>query len=465
MNLQELLAARATTDGPTRAALIGVGQFGRTLLMQSRRMAALELAVLCDRDPAALAASCRAAGLGEGAFDIVESAAAAARAVEAGRVALTEDPEVAVAAPVDVVIEATGDAEAGARNAVAALDKGRHLVLVTKETDCVIGPLLARRAKQAGLVLTQVDGDQPSLLLALIAWARSLELEIACAGKASEHDFVADLEAGRLRVEGLGAEAPFGRALWSTGEASLAETLARRAAALAAFPQRTPPDACELCIVANGSGLKPDRPELHAPIARTLELPELFRPAAAGGLLSGTGRLDIFNCLRRPDEASFAGGVFVVLETPDRETGKLFAAKGIPVSGDHGHLLAYNPTHLLGVEAPLSILLPHRLGLATGSASVAPVCDVAARATRDLPAGTTLAGAGSHHRVEGLEALLIDQRPLSPEGPLPYFMALGRRLARDLHAGEILTQAAVEAPEDSVLWRLRRDQDSLFRSG
>ena len=69
-------------------------------------------------------------------------------------------------------------------------------------------------------------------------------------------------------------------------------------------------------------------------IARTIELATLFRPAAEGGLLSGPGRVDMFNCLRRSDELSFAGGVFIVVEAPDLATGRLFAAKGMPASPD-----------------------------------------------------------------------------------------------------------------------------------
>jgi predicted homoserine dehydrogenase-like protein len=204
---------------------------------------------------------------------------------------------------------------------------------------------------------------------------------------------------------------------------------------------------------------------LHAPIARTTELADIFRPRDSGGVLGGKGRLDIFNCFRRSDEISAAGGVFVVLEVPDEETGRLFKAKGIPVSGDGGHVLAYNPTHLLGVEAPLSVLLPHRLGLATGSLEVEPVCDVGMRATGDFKAGTVLTDDGYHHRIEGIEPLLLDYGPLGASSPLPFFLGMGMELARDVAAGEIITGDAVRRPGESTLWDLRAEQDRLFLDG
>ena len=83
-----------------------------------------------------------------------------------------------------------------------------------------------------------------------------------------------------------------------------------------------------------------------------MELPSVFRPAEDGGILGRPGVVDVFACLRRPDELSFAGGVFVVVETPDRATGLLLASKGIPASKDGRYLLLHNPIHLLGVEAP-----------------------------------------------------------------------------------------------------------------
>src|SRR5690606_32095311 len=113
------------------------------------------------------------------------------------------------------------------------------------------------------------------------------------------------------------------------------------------------------------TGLQPSTPALHAPIARTLELPDLFGPTAEGGLLDGMGVVDIFNCLRRPDELSFAGGVFVVARTPDPATGQLFKEKGIPVSADNSRVLVHNPVHLLGAEAPMSVLSACRAGCST----------------------------------------------------------------------------------------------------
>ena len=184
MNYSDLIAKFGTSEPHTRAALIGVGQFGRTLLMQSRRLPSMSLSVLCDLDLERLVETCRSVGLKEDEFARADTQAAAAKAIEAGKMVLTQDAAVALEAPVDVIVEATGNAEAGTRNTLKAIDEGRHIVLVTKETDSAVGPILARRAARHGLVVSQADGDQPSLLLGLMSWARTLGLDLVAAGKA-----------------------------------------------------------------------------------------------------------------------------------------------------------------------------------------------------------------------------------------------------------------------------------------
>jgi predicted homoserine dehydrogenase-like protein len=457
MNHQSLLA---TSDNgtPVTAGLIGVGEFGLTLLAQSRHIPGLSLRVLCDQDPDRVRDAALALGWPQDRVGFADSGPQARALYAHGGLVVTDDWSVALDLPVDVLVEATGSAETGARTASTAIANGMHLVLVTKETDAVIGPLLSVRARSAGVVLSQVDGDQPSLTMGLVSWARTLGLTVACAGKASEYDFVIDMEAGRITADEQTAVCPDAAALWQAPPRDLAALVAARAEACRDLPIRTTPDYCEMCLVANGLGLKPDVPEMHCPIARTVELPDLFRPREHGGLLGGPERLDVFNCFRRPDEISFAGGVFVIAALPDAKTGTLFAEKGIPVSDDRRYALIYNPTHLLGVEAPMSILSAARLGRSTGSDEVRPVCDVHGRATRDLEAGTELTE-GKRHRIDGVEARLADYTATGPGRPVPLFMVSGRTLIRDVAAGSVLSYDDFDAPSDSLLWQLRAEQD------
>lgn len=459
MNYQTLFP---DSDRVVRAALIGAGAFGHSLLAQCRCIDRLELRVVCDRSVNAARDACRRAGVPDEAVSVCDSPSSARREFERGRFVVVEDSALAMDLAVDVVVEATGNPHAGAGNAAAALAAGKHVAMATKEADSVVGPLLHRRARAAGLTYTPVEGDQPSLLLGLLSWARTLGLEVVAAGKSSEYDFVYDAGSDavswrdrRIDVAGFGA-------LWHLDDDDRPGGIARRAGALAELPQRTVPDLCEMGLVVNASGLEPDTPAFHVPIARTVEVPGILCPRANGGILHRSGIIDVFNCLRRRDEASFAGGVFVVVACRDRTTWRTLSDKGIPVSEDLGYALLYNPQHLLGVEAPISILSAVLLNRSTGGAEVRHRCDLAARATRDFTAGEVLAVTDQHHHeVAGLEPLLLEPAEAAGGNPLPYYLATDRPLTRALPAGGVVTCDMVEADEVSPLWKLRAEQDAM----
>jgi predicted homoserine dehydrogenase-like protein len=297
----------------------------------------------------------------------------------------------------------------------------------------------------------------------LVSWARVLGLPIIAAGKSSEYDYVFDTASGDLTWTDRTVAAQELAGLWDLGT-DIAQVLDGRAGALDGLPRRTTPDFCEMCLVANATGLVPDRPDFHAPFTRTTELPHIYIPEVDGGLLRRRGVLDVFNCVRRTDDASFAGGVFIVVELADEKTGELFAGKGIPVSVNRRYGLIYNPSHLLGVEAPVSIVAAARLGHSILDECYRPVCDLVAKAERDLPDQHTLAIVGARHAVPGLEPLLVPSGPARGANPLPYYVAVGRTLRRPVRKGEFITAEDVEAPDRSALWQLRAEQDARFHS-
>jgi predicted homoserine dehydrogenase-like protein len=253
-------------------------------------------------------------------------------------------------------------------------------------------------------------------------------------------------------------------ALWDAPAGNGPEIVARRAEALSAIPQRTVPDYCEMTVVSNATGLVADVPGFHAPVARTIEVPELFRPKGEGGLLTRSGIIDVFNCLRRPDEASFAGGVFVVVRFDDKAVETLLRGKGIPTSRDGTHALLYDPSHLLGVEAPLSLLLAVGLGHASCGDAPRPVSDLVAKAARPFKAGERFV-LGERHAIEGFIPQMLAYDAAAAARALPYYMAAGQRATRDIAAGALVTYDVVEAPDDSILWELRAEQDARFGAG
>jgi predicted homoserine dehydrogenase-like protein len=452
----------ASRERTVIALLMGAGEYGFSFLAQSRRTPGLRVAAVYARRVERGVEAFRHAGLPDEAIRVCGNLAQAQAALAAGNVVVSDDPLMLMRLPIDIVVESTGAPEAAALHADAALKHGKHVAMVSKEPDSVVGPLFHRRAKAAGLVYTPVDGDQPSLLMQLVVWARVLGLEILCAGKTSEYDFVYDPVAKRVTSLDRKADGAAVDALWEFGTRDVRSVIRARAEALTAIPQHTVPDLVEMGLVANATGLAPDVPDFHAPIARTPEIADVLVPVEMGGVLHGTGRVDVVNSLRRPDEASFAGGVFVVVRCEDRKSWEVLRAKGHVVNRAGDAAMIYRPSHLLGVESATTVLSAVHHGRSSGPDDVQPRFDVVGTTSKPLKAGTILEVAGHHHQIDGVDGLLVPARAATGANPIPFYLMGGNRLLRDIPASTVITAEMIEPPKASLLWRLRQEMEAAF---
>lgn len=456
MNFHEYFSGASR---PVETCIVGTGGFGRSFLAQSRHVPLMNSRIAVDLDSATAAAALRSLGIA--AIAECASAEEASSAWSAGKAIAAGDLAHVVHLPFDVLVEATGHPEGGARHVDLAIRNGKHVALVSKEVDSVVGPGLARRAGAAGRVVTPVDGDQPSLLIGLVTWAETLGFEIICAGKSSEYDFVYDPATGLLASNGEEIEAAALGDCLDLGDRDAAELVAARSIAASRLPQRAVPDLCELAVTSHSVDLVPDRPDLHCPIARIGEVPSLFSTRAEGGLLRGDRRLDVFHCLRLPGEVSFAGGVFVVIRCDDATSWELLAGKGHVISRNGTAAMIYLPRHLLGLEAATSVLEAGLKGRSSGAAEPRPRLDLIAIADADIAAGTVLSATGHHHAIANLSSALVPAAPVADGEAAPFYLVANRRLIRDVKAGDPVRLDDVELG-GSLLLALRRDQDAQF---
>ncbi|KLK92369.1 flagellar basal body P-ring biosynthesis protein FlgA [Microvirga vignae] len=449
-------------DQPVETCVVGTGGFGQSFLAQAQRVPLMNARIAVDLTAESAASGLKAAGIEPRNVQICTSQSDAKAAWDRGDYIAAGDLAVVVELPIDVVVEATGQPIAAARHALIAIEAGKHLALVTKELDSVVGPGLKALAADQSKIVTTVDGDQPSLLIGLATWAEVMGFDIVAAGKSSEYDFVFDPTLCQVSSNGRVAGDINLTPYWELGTRAVDDILSARHAALAAFPQRAVPDLCELLVVANATGLQPDRMDLHAPLARTNEVPTIFSERRSGGILTGARRLDVFHCLRRPDEISFAGGVFVVIRCEDARSWDMLAQKGHIVSRTGETAMAYLPRHLLGLEAATSILDATIHRVSGYGDDYQPRYELIAVATEDLPAGTLLTMGGHHHTISGVTAEFRPAGPLTSEAPAPFYLAADCRLATSIRKGEEIRVGQLELPGDSPLLSLRRIQDARF---
>ncbi len=421
MSYRARLAAReAETGRPLRVGLVGAGQMGRGFAAQLLRTPGVTLSAVLDvqreRAEEALAQS----GL---AISAAETTDQAVLAIENGEsVALGGIDELG-ALPLDVVVEATGVPDVGARVALQSLLGGIGIATLNVESDVTVGRLMAEVATKSDAIYSVCRGDEPVEAKILVDYARDLSFDVVCAGKGKNNPL--DVYA-------------------------TPESLASRAAE----KQMNPKMLCsfvdgskamiEMAALANTTGLGVSKRGMHGPPSTVPTLHQTFALKEDGGVLDKAGVVDYCT-------GPVAPGVFVVVRTEDPYVNHEMTYLQM---GDGPYFSLYRPYHLASIEAPLTVFemaLDHRASLTAEHWTA----EVGAMSKRALSAGETIDGVGGS-MVRGL---IDDADDFVRDGAVPLGVLAGARLTRDLPVDHMLTYDDVELDESSLIVGLRRLQD------
>lgn len=428
MGYSRRLAEREAEFGrPIRIGLVGAGQMGRGYVAQTRRMTGMEVVAIADID----VDRARGAFASVGIDKVVDGGATGdlSQAVHDGRYVVTSDAEQLLRLPVDIVVEATGVPDIGARVAMEALFAGKHVGLLNVETDVTVGWLLSSIARSAGLIYTVCRGDEPVEAKRLVDYARDLSFEIVCAGKGKNNPLDVHATPDQVRAEALGKHMN-PKMLTSFVDGSKA--------------------MIEMVALANATGLEVSRRGMNGPATTIEGLAKTFSLQADGGILDRSGVVDYAT-------GPVAPGVFAVARTDEptvlEELEYLKFGRG-------PYYAFYRPYHLASIEAPLSVaaaVLDHQVDLApTGWTA-----DVVATAKRPLRPGEDLDNIGGT-TVYGLaENASVVQR----ERLLPLGLVAGARVVRNVAIDTPLSYDDVELDTDSVIVSMRAMQERLGLDG
>ncbi len=450
MNFHQLLRARAEQDQPVRVGLIGSGKFGTMFLSQALRTPGIHVLAVADLDTERAKRNLAATGWPPHRY----SAASAAKALADGTTFVTDDSTKLIdAGGLEVVIEATGDPDVGIRHALAAIQRGRHVIMVNVEADVLAGPLLAKRANEAGVVYSLAYGDQPALICEQVDWARSCGFEVIAAGKGTKYmpEYHVSTPDTVWDYYGLTAE----RAADSGMNAKMFNS----------FLDGTK-SSIEMAAVANATGLTPAPDGLEFPPCNVEDIASTLIPAQDGGLLHHKGQVEVISSQAR-DGAELAHdlrwGVYVTFEAPSDYVQRCFADYGLITDKSGRYSALWRPYHLIGLELGFSVAwaaLQHQpTGAPTGFRA-----DVAATAKRELRPGEMLDGEGGF-TVWGR---LMPAAASLAMGALPIGLAHGVKLKNAVPAGSVVTWADVEitdAKSNAIGYRVRREMEQLSAAG
>jgi predicted homoserine dehydrogenase-like protein len=429
MNLHRQLQQRDRAGRPLRVGLIGVGKFGSMYLSQVRRTAGTRLTAVADLDPRGARSALRRVGFSDSELAQLAFEGDGRRLVER--------------ADVDIVIDATGSPAAGIVHALACCDQRKHIVMVNVEADALAGPLLARRARAAGVVYSLAYGDQPALICELVDWARASGFEVIAAGKGTKY------------LPAYHASTP--DTVWA--HYGIAPEDARlgglNAQMFNSFLDGTK-SAIEMCAVANCTGLAAPA-GLAFPPCGVDDLARVLRPRDEGGQLGQRGQVEVVSSLERDGRAVFRDlrwGVYVVFAAGSGYVERCFREYGLVTDPSGRYSAMYKPYHLIGLELGISVASVGLRHEPTGTPE-AFVADVAATAKRELAAGELLDGEGGF-TVYG--RLLPAAQSLA-EGALPLGLAHKVRLHRAVAAGQVVRWTDVEIDANQPAVQIRREME------
>ncbi len=444
MNLYRLLKQREADQKPLRVALIGAGKFGSMFLSQVQRTPGMRLVAVADLAPDRARAALTRVGWPAAALN----ADTIHHAVKTGKVYFSDDVRSVIIDPeVEIVIDATGQAAAGIEHVLTCCEYGKHIIMVNVEADALAGPLLARRAREAGIVYSLAYGDQPALICEMVDWARASGFEVMAAGKGTKYlpEFHTSTPDTVWPYYGFTDE------MVAAGDFN--------AQMFNSFLDGTK-SAIEMAAVSNATGLLPSPTGLHFPPCGVDDLARVLRPREEGGMLHHRGQVEVVSSLERDGRPVFRDlrwGVYVTLAGDSDYVRRCFKEYGLVTDPSGNYSAMYKPYHLIGLELGISVASVGLRREPTGSPA-GWHGDVVATAKRDMPAGQELDGEGGY-TVYGR---LMPARDSVADGCLPLGLAHRVRLKNPVRQSQPIRWSDVEYDERSPAVQFRRLMEQTF---
>ena len=318
------------------------------------------------------------------------------------------------------------------------------------EADALAGPLLARKAREAGIVYSLAYGDQPALICDLVDWARSCGFPVVAAGR------------GHKWLPHFSESTP--ETVW--GYYGLTPEQAERGGLnpkmFNSFLDGSKP-SIESTAVSNATGLGVPSNGLLYPPASVEDIPFVTRPIEEGGVLERKGMVEVISSLEangRKIPYDIRMGVWVTVEAETEYIKNCFEEYNAHTDPSGRYFTLYKRWHLIGLELGVSVASVALRGEPTGVATCWNA-DVVATAKKDLKVGDMLDGEGGY-TVWGK---LLPAQTSVTQGGLPLGLAHQVKLVRAVKKGQSLSWADVAIDTSTPAYQVRREMEALFAPG
>jgi len=417
ISIYNVLQQRETNNQPIRVGIIGAGATGRAITLQlGTPVPGIRVAGISNRSPQHAERAFQEAGIGK--WESAETVKQAEAIIAKGLPVLTDDPTVLTRCDaIDLIIEVTGTVDFGAQVVLDAIDHGKSIIIVNAELDSLIGPILKTRADQAGVVLTNTDGDEPGVAMTLVRYVQSVGLKPVAAGNIKGMvDYYRNPDT----------------------QLEFAKTHDQDVRKITSFADSTKL-SMETCVLANATGFSVAKRGMVGPdCGYVRELANLL-PAEA---MLERGIVD-YSVGAAPHT-----GAWVIIHEENPYKKKQLAYYKL---GDGPFYVFYTPYHLPHLQIPSTIARAVIHMDPTVTPMAGPSCEVVAVAKKDMKAGERLDGIGGFCTY----GLIDDRIAARQSNALPIALSEECILIRDIQKDSVIAFSDVKLPAtrlSDTLW-------------
>ena len=349
---------------------------------------------------------------------------------------------------IEIFIEATGNPIIGTVHANKIIKNKKHIIMVNVEADITCGKYLSDQANKNNVIYSMAYGDQPSLILEQIEWARLNGFEVICAGKGTKYH--------------PSFEYSTPDTVW--GHYGLSKERAENESGM--NPKMFNSFLCgdksaiEMCAVSNGANLKCPSNGLTFPPVGVYDIAKKMIPKKDGGLIESEGQVEVISSIdleKKNIQNDLRWGIYIVLKAKNEYVKNCFKDYGMVTDPSGNYSAIWRPYHYIGLELAQSIYSIALDNRATGFTKNYNA-EVASIAKKNLKKGEKLDGEGGFC----VRGRLITSEKSKKEKILPLGLTDNAILKKDISKDETIKIEDVELNLPNEVLEARNYQYSLI---
>ena len=354
---------------PIRIAFIGCGKFVSMFLAQYNHLDKIQIDSIVDLNIEQAKKNCTNSGLDETTISEINFSKSLDEILDRN---------------IEIFIEATGNPIVGTVHAVNIIKNKKHVILVNVEADITCGKYLSDIAKENEVICSMAYGDQPSLIIEQIEWARLNGFSVVCAGKGTKYHPTFEYSTPDT--------------VW--GHYGLSKERAEKESGM--NPKMFNSFLCgdksaiEMCAVSNAADLKCPSNGLTFPPIGVYDIAKKLIPKQEGGLIDFDGQVEVISSIdlnKKDIPNDLRWGVYIVIKAKNEYVKNCFKDYGMVTDSSGNYSAIWRPYHYIGLELAQSIYSIALDNRATGFTKNYNA-DVASYAKKDLKIGDKLDGEG-----------------------------------------------------------------------